>query len=192
MKTQELLLIGGGGHCRSVIDVIEAEGAYRIAGIVDKRENIGNTLFDYPIIAADEDLPNLFREFKFAFISIGFIYSNEPRVRLYLKLKEIGFTLPVLISPFSYVSKHAKIGEGTIIMHHALVNANSSIGVNCIINSKALIEHDAIIEDQCHISTAAVVNGGVHVKRNTFYGSNATSKQGITVEGFVKAGSIAK
>ena len=77
-------------------------------------------------------------------------------------------------------------------MHHCLVNPNAKIGKNCIINTKALIEHDVIIEDNCHISTASVINGGVKVKANTFVGSNATSKQYIEIDGFVKAGSLVK
>jgi len=55
-----------------------------------------------------------------------------------------------------------------------------------------LIEHDAIIEDNCHVSTAAVVNGGVCVKEDTFFGSNATSKQSVVISGFIKAGSVVK
>ena len=77
-------------------------------------------------------------------------------------------------------------------MHDALVNVNAKIGQNCIINSKALIEHDAIVEDYCHISTGAIINGGVLVKSDTFYGSNATAKEYSEVSGFIKAGSIVK
>jgi len=77
-------------------------------------------------------------------------------------------------------------------MHHALVNANAKIGKNCIINTKALIEHDCIVEDNCHISTASIINGGVVVKNDSFVGSNSTSKQSIEIDGFIKAGSLAK
>src|SRR5690606_32925171 len=110
----------------------------------------------------------------------------------YESLKEIGYKLPVITSPLAYVSRHAQIGEGTLIMHHALVNANANIGKNCIINSKALIEHDAQVGDHCHISTASVINGGVVVENNTFVGSNSTSKQEANLMGFIKAGSLAK
>ena len=95
-------------------------------------------------------------------------------------------------SPLAYVSKYTIIDEGTVVMHHALVNAGAKIGKNCIINTKALIEHDVTIGDHSHISTAAVVNGGSIVAEDTFFGSNATSKEGILTEGFIKAGSLAK
>lgn len=189
---EKIVLIGGGGHCHSVIDVIEQENRYEIIGIVDTKENIGKKVLDYKIIACDDDLETIFLSCKNALITVGQIESNKIRVKIYNNLKQIGFNLPVIISPLAYVSNHSSIEEGTIIMHHALVNANTKIGKNCIINTKALIEHDCIVEDNCHISTASVINGGVIVKENSFVGSNSTSKQSIEISGFVKAGSLAK
>ncbi|MDD5156448.1 NeuD/PglB/VioB family sugar acetyltransferase [Sulfurimonas sp.] len=189
---EKIILIGGGGHCRSVIDVIEQTNKYDIIGIVDIKENIGIKVFDYEIIGCDDDLETIFQTCKNAIITVGQIKTNDLRVKIYNKLKGIGFCLPIIISPLAYVSKHSQIAEGTIIMHHALINANAKIGKNCIINTKALIEHDASIGDNCHISTASVINGGVEVKENTFVGSNATSKEYIKICEFVKAGSLVK
>lgn len=189
---KEIILVGGGGHCRSVIDVIEQEGKYKIVGIVDKNELVGQEVFGYEILGSDEDLKDLREKYKNAFVTIGQIKSVEKRLKIFGILKELDYTLPVIISPLSYVSKRSKIEAGTIVMHHALVNAGASIGENCIINTKALIEHDAIIENHCHISTSAVINGGVHVKEGTFFGSNATSKECVDASGFVKAGSVVR
>ena len=189
---EKILLIGGGGHCRSVIDVIELEDKYTIAGIVDKKELIGQDVLGYKVLGCDDDLQELYKEYRYAVVTIGQIRSNVVKVKLFNILKSIGYSLPVIISPLAYVSKHAFIDEGTIVMHHALINSNVKIGKNCIINSKALIEHDAIIEDNCHISTASVINGEVKVKEGTFFGSNATSKEGIELSGFIKAGDVQK
>lgn len=192
MAKEKIVLIGGGGHCHSVIDVIEQENKYEIIGIVDKKELIGTKVLNYDIIGCDDDLPKIFKICQNAVISVGQIQSSLAREKLFKLAKKIGFSLPIIISPLAYVSKYAKIKEGTVIMHHVLVNANAAIGENCIINTKALIEHDSIIEDNCHISTASVINGGVNVKNGTFYGSNATSKEYIEVVGFIKAGSLVK
>lgn len=191
-SAERIILVGGGGHCRSVIDVIEQQGKYKIDGIVDLKENIGEKILGYPVIACDNQLSELFSSCKNAVITVGHIKTNSLRLKLYESLKEIGYKLPVITSPLAYVSRHAQIGEGTVIMHHALVNANANIGKNCIINSKALIEHDAQVGDHCHISTASVINGGVVVENNTFVGSNSTSKQEANLMGFIKAGSLAK
>lgn len=189
---QKLLLIGGGGHCRSVIDVIEQENKFEIAGIIDKKELMGQEVLGYKIIGCDDDLETLRTQYEFAFISVGQIKTPKIRMVLFEQLKILGYELPSIVSPLAYVSKYAKVGEGSIVMHHALVNANANVGKNCIINSKALIEHDAIIEDNCHISTGAIVNGGACVKEGSFYGSNVTCKEYVEVSGFIKAGSVAK
>ena len=189
---EKIILIGGGGHCHSVIDVIEQENKYEIIGIIDTTENIGKKVLDYEIIACDDDLEELFKTCKNAVITIGHIKSNSLRIKLFSKLKNIGFNLPVIVSPLAYISKHSSLDEGTVVMHHALINTNAKIGKNCIINTKALIEHDCIVEDNCHISTASVLNGGVVLKENTFFGSNATSKQESIIDGFIKAGSLVK
>ncbi|MCT7463274.1 NeuD/PglB/VioB family sugar acetyltransferase [Aliarcobacter cryaerophilus] len=178
---EKIVLIGGGGHCHSVIDVIEQTNKYEIIGIVDTKENIGKKVLDYEIIACDDDLEELFKTCKKAVITIGHIKTNELRKKLFEKAKKIGFYFPTIISPLAYVSKYSFIDEGTVVMHHALVNANSKIGKNCIINTKALIEHDCIVEDNCHISTASIINGGVIVRENTFFGSNAMSKEYIEI-----------
>ncbi len=190
----EILLIGGGGHCKAVIDVIEQENRFKIAGIIDIKEKIGEKVLGYKIIASDEDLKLLLKEYQYVFISLGQIGNCEKRKELFKKCKNLGFSFPKIISPYAYVSRYSIIGEGTIVMHGAIINAGAKIGNNCIINSKALIEHDAEIEDNCHISTGAIINGGVKVKECSFIGSNATTKQYITIpkNSFIKAGSIVK
>lgn len=190
----KLLLIGGGGHCRSLIDVIEAEGKFEIIGIIDIPEKIGESVLGYKIIGSNEDLERLRGECGYALIAFGQIKSPDERIRMFEHLKATGYTLATIISPRAYVSKHARIGEGTVILHDALINANATVGDNCIINTKTLIEHDCIIGDHCHISTCAVLNGSTQIGSGTFVGSNAVSKEGIFVpeNAFIKAGSLIK
>lgn len=178
---EKIILIGGGGHCKSCIDVIEQEGRFTIAGIVDVPEKLHQRILGYEIIATDDDLPQLTKEYRNFLITVGQIKSPEPRKRLFETLKRLGAKLPVVVSPLAYISKHAKIAEGSIIMHYALVNAGAQIGKNCIINTRALIEHDAIIDNHCHIATNAVINGGVKVGTETFFGSNAMTREYIEI-----------
>lgn len=177
----KIILIGGGGHCKSCIDVIEQEGRFHIAGIVDVKERLHQKVLDYEIIATDEDLPKLAREYPYFLITIGQIKDPSKRVNLFGYLERLGAKFPVIVSPFAYVSQHAKLGSGTIVMHNALINAGAKIGRNCIINTKSLIEHDAVIEDHCHIATGVTVNGGSRIKEQTFVGSHAMIKEGIEI-----------
>ena len=187
----KLILIGAGGHCKSCIDVIEQENKFIIAGIVDINTSISDFL-EYPLLGHDDDLAKLKLNYDYALIAIGQIKSPAIRIRLYDYAKSLGFKLPAIISPRAYVSKHAKIGNGTIVMHDALINTGAIVGDNCIINTKSLIEHDAVIENNCHISTGAIINGGAIIKQGSFVGSNATTKESIKTneKDFIKAGSL--
>jgi sugar O-acyltransferase (sialic acid O-acetyltransferase NeuD family) len=194
MNKEKIILIGGGGHCRSCIDVIEQEERYEIVGILDVAGKVGEKVLDYEIIGTDIDIYKYSKKYKNFLVTVGHLKSAEARIRIFLQIKSLGLSIPIIKSPISYVSRHSIIKEGTIIMHGAIINAGVKIGANCIINSNALIEHDAIIEDHCHISTASVINGGVNVGERTFYGSGAISKQYISIpsDSFIKANSIVK
>jgi sugar O-acyltransferase (sialic acid O-acetyltransferase NeuD family) len=186
-----LILIGGGGHCASCIDVIELENKFEIAGFVDN--NIASkSLLGYPLLGSDDDLQVLRATYEYALITIGQIKSPSIRIRLFELAKLHGYILPTIVSPRAHVSKSALIDEGTIVMHDVLINTRATIGRNCIVNTKALVEHDAVVEDNCHISTAAIINGGTIIRNGTFVGSNAVTKESIETKenDFVKAGSV--
>jgi sugar O-acyltransferase (sialic acid O-acetyltransferase NeuD family) len=172
-----ILLIGAGGHARVCIDVIEQEGRYAVAGLVGLADQVGDRILGYPVLGVDADIPALRKNYACALVAVGQIKTPELRIRLFGLLEQMGFTLPTLVSPRAYVSKHAKVGAGTIVMHNAIVNAGASIGYNCILNSQSLVEHDAVIGDHCHISTAAIINGGAHVGRGTFIGSGSIVRE---------------
>jgi sugar O-acyltransferase (sialic acid O-acetyltransferase NeuD family) len=182
MPTQEqIILIGGGGHCKACIDVIEAEAKFKIAGIVDVKEKAGQKVLGYKIIASDENLPELAKEYRYFFITIGQTKSPALRIEKFSLLKSLTVELPVILSPLAYISKSTCIEEGTIVMHRAVVNADARIGKNCIINTGAIIEHDCLIEDHVHISPGAVLAGGVAVSTGAFIGTGATVMQGIRI-----------
>ena len=177
----DLILVGGGGHCHSVIDAVEEADVFRIVGIVDVKENIGSLVLGYQVIGSDDDLERLIRKNTFFLVTVGQIKSAEKRVNIYDKLKKLNAPVASIVSPHAHVSKHAHIGPGTVVLHGATVNAGAEIGENCIINSHALIEHDAVIGSHCHIATGAIVNGDASVGGRTFIGSGAVLKQGIEV-----------
>ena len=176
-----ILLIGGGGHCRSCIDVIETERKYRIVGMVERSGKDLSPVLGYEVLGDDDDLPELLKKYHNVLITVGHVKSADLRVKIYSTLKEIGAQLPVIISPNAYVSKHAEIKEGTIVMHGVVLNAGSSIGKNCIINSQALIEHDTVVESHCHISTGAKVNGGAFVGTESFVGSGSVIHESLQI-----------
>jgi len=191
---KDILLIGGGGHCRSCIDVIEEEKKYNIAGIVDNNIPLGTDVLGYKIIGNDSDLEVLRSSYSYAFITVGQIKNASVRKKLFEFAVKLGFDVPRIVSPRAFVSRHATIDKGTIVMHDALINASASIGKNCIINTKTLIEHDATIKDHCHISTGAIINGSVLVGEESFIGSGTITHHNtsITNNCVISAGTIIK
>lgn len=176
-----IILIGAGGHARSCIDLIEQDGRFHVAGLVGTPDQIGSSVLGYPVLGSDTDLPRLQEQFKRAVISVGQVKSPDIRARLFAMARTHGCEFPVIVSPRAYVSPHATVGAGTVIMHGAVVNANARIGENCILNTSVIVDHDTQVEDHCHISTSAVLNGGVHVGWGSFVGSNTSVRQDIRI-----------
>lgn len=188
-----LILIGGGGHCKSVIEVAESAG-YEIKGILDMPDEVGkDVLPGHKVIGTDDEIPQYVEECDFI-ITVGFIKNPALRIKLYNKVKTAGGRLATIIASTAHVSKYAELGEGTVIMHHAFVNAGAKIGDNCIINTFVNIEHDAEVGNQCHISTGTMVNGECKIGENCFIGSQSVCANCIEIASdiIVGAGSVVR
>lgn len=187
-----LIFIGGGGHCKSVIEAAESAG-YRILGVLDLPEKVGKDILSAKVIGTDEDISTYVDKAEFV-VTVGFINNPATRIELYNKVKEAGGRLATIIASTAYVSKYASIGEGTVVMHHAFINAGAQVGKNVIINTFANIEHDAVVGDQCHISTGVMVNGDCKVGNNVFIGSQSVLSNGIIIgdDIVVGAGSLVR
>lgn len=179
MNTKNLILVGGGGHCKSVIDVAESAG-YNILGILDMPEDVGKPVLDYKVIGTDDDIPQYVDKAEFV-ITVGFIKNPSIRIKLYNRIKEAGGRLATIVASTARVSRYATLGEGTVVMHNAVVNAGAQIGVNCIINTFCDIEHDAVVNDQCHISTGTTVNGDCKIGECVFVGSQSVIANGVSI-----------
>lgn len=188
-----LILIGGGGHCKSVIEVAESAG-YEIKGILDMPDEVGKEVLPgHKVLGTDDEIPQYVEECDFI-ITVGFIKNPVLRIKLYNKVKAAGGRLATIIASTAHVSKYAELGEGTVIMHHAFVNAGAKIGDNCIINTFVNIEHDAEVGNQCHISTGTMVNGECKIGENCFIGSQSVCANCIEISSdiIVGAGSVVR
>jgi len=181
MSKPKLILIGAGGHAHACIDVIEQHGGYQIAGQVGMPEEMHTQHLGYEVIATDDDLPQLAKDYPYALITVGQIQTPDHRIRLHQQANNLGFQLPAIIAPSAHVSRHATVGAGSIVMHGAIVNAGARVGRNCIINTRALLEHDVAVADHCHISTGAILNGDVTIGTGSFVGSGSIIKEGLTL-----------
>lgn len=173
--------MGGGGHSRSVTDVALALGC-RILGFVDPDRDID--LFGSPRLGNDEDVAEIAGHWPDAefIVTTGQIKSHELRRKLAENLEEKGCKIAApLIATDAYISFYVKVGDGTVLMHRAVVNTNVTIGRHVIINTGAIIEHDCRVGDFSHISTGAIVNGGCKIGEGVFIGSGAVVAQGVSI-----------
>jgi len=181
MAKKKIVLIGGGGHCKVVVSILNKLDEFEIAGVVDnyKLESFINGI---RIIGSDDDLKDIYKSgIHNALITVGSTKENAKRYRLFNMAREIGYKFPVIISPEAIVDKSVKIDEGTVVMPGSIINIDSSIGKNCIINTGAIIEHDCKIGNHCHITPGVHISGAVNIDELSFIGIGATIIQGIKI-----------
>lgn len=176
---EDIILIGYGGHAKSMADCIERQKEYHIIGYTEPNEVVSK----YPYLGPDDVLAEYYKKgVKNVAICQGYLGKGNIRERVYEMVKKIGFQLPVITDSSSIVSESVVIGEGTFIGKSTIINAEAVIGKMCIINTKALIEHECKVGDFVHVAVGATICGQVEIENRAFIGANATVIQCRKVE----------
>jgi len=182
-----IIVYGGGGHGKSLIDLIRVLGVYRIYGIVDDRLERGTQIMGVPVLGGSEKLPDLITDgVHLAANAVGGIGNIAVRVKVFQQLAEARFYCPALVHPTAFIEVTANISAGVQVMPHAYIGSQSMIGYGSIINTGAIISHDCILGDFVNISPGAILAGDVRV------GSSALVGMGVTINLQAKIGSGAR
>jgi len=187
MPLKKLLVVGAGGHARSVVDIALQTGDYELVGCIDSQP--GDVL-GVPVIGSDDDLDVLRSSgIKHIFIAVG---HNHRRHALYNHALSLGFEPVNIISHQSVISPRANLGKGICVMAGAVVNVNTVIGDNCIINTRCSIDHDCRIGASSHIAPGVTLSGTVHVGDIVHIGTGASVIDGISIGSstFIGSGAI--
>jgi sugar O-acyltransferase (sialic acid O-acetyltransferase NeuD family) len=190
---KKILLVGGGGHCKSVLDSLLELNEFSEIGIIDKIENKDKLILGVPVVGCDEDLQRLFlKGYEYAFVSVGSIGNPNIRIKLFNLLNGIGFKIPNIIDPSATVSHHVNMEMGIFVGKNAVINAGSTISKGAIINTGTIIEHDCIIGEFVHIAPGTVLSGEVQIGDNTHIGANSVIKQQLKIgsDSIIGMGSI--
>lgn len=175
----DIVLVGFGGHGKSVADCIERQGEYHIVGYTELHEQKSR----YTYLGTDDVLSEyLDKGINKAVICLGYLGKGNVREKMYKKLKKKGFEFPVIIDPSAIVTDTVQIGEGTFIGKGVIINSNARVGKLVILNTGCLIEHDCWISDYCHIAVGATLCGQVEIGEAAFVGANATVIQCRKIE----------
>ena len=181
---KNIVLIGGGGHCISIIDLIE-NNKYKILGYVDKNDL---KIKKIKYLGNDSEFLNKNNICTNIHISLGYMGGVNHRKRLYNIYKKKNFDFPVLISEKSSVSKKSNIGYGSVLMNGVIIQPHVKIGINTIINNNTLIDHEVEIGNHCHISTSVTINGKVSIGNDVFIGSGSIIKNNVKINDNVVVG----
>ena len=171
---KNIVIIGGGGHAKVLIDLIKTLKNYKLQGIIDPKIKKGEKIFGVKVLGNDKILLSLKRQgLKNLALGIGSDGNNQKRLKVWRDLKKKGFNFPALIHKNSYTSKNSVIGQGSQVFNHSVVNAGARIGEISVINTSTIIEHDCRIGNNVFTGTRATICGGVIVEDNTFIGAES-------------------
>lgn len=179
---EKIVLLGAGGHAKTVVDTLERQKQYRIVGFIAP-EKIGTEIYrGYAVVGNDSDLEKMFEKgIRCAAVTIGYMGVSSLRERLYRKLKRIGYLMPTICDDTAVIAEDVQIGEGTYIGRCAVVNADAKIGKMCILNTASVTEHESVIGNFSHLAVGATICGQSAVGERVFVGANATVIQQIKV-----------
>lgn len=189
----KLVLIGGGGHCKSVLDASLRMGTFQEIVILDPGLPASSEFMGCTVYGDDDKLRELkSKGFDNAFITVGCVGDTSLRRKLAEKADAYDYNFPSIIDPSAVISEFANIEPGVFVGKNAVINAGVQIGKHAIINTGSIVEHNCHIGAFTHVAVGATVCGDCNIDEDVFIGAGATLIQGLTIERnrFIKAGEV--
>ncbi len=185
-----LLIFGGGGHAKAIMDMVKLINIYAIAGILDDDELLtGKQVLGIQVLGTRVLLPELVKQgVILAANGVGGIIDIGVRVRIFELLESTGFKFPALIHPRATVEPSAKIGEGIQVFANAYVGSEAVLHPRCMVNTNSVVSHDCEIGSYTHIAPGALLAGHVHVGERTLVGMGVTTTIGVHIGSGVRIG----
>ena len=180
---KRLLIVGAGGHGRSVAEAALASGIFQFVGFVDDAAPELRQVWDWPVFGPTADLAPYRQHAEAAVVAIG---NNQLREDLYNRLLVAGFELVTVVHPKAMVSPRACIGCGSAVMAGAIIGTEARLGAGVIVNCGAVVDHHCRVEDFGHLGVNAAMAGGAVLGRGAWMQAGAVLGYGVKVDaGFV-------
>jgi len=175
VDTSAVLVFGGGGHGKSLIELIRAGGQQAIAGIIDDHKPLGSLVLGVPVIGRSEDLTRFYQNgYRLMVNAVGGIGDISQRIAVFERGRSAGFSFPTVIHPTAFVEASATLGEGAQVFAHAYVGSDARLGFGVIVNTGAIVSHDCVLGDYVNLSPGAILAGEVRVGEATLIGMGVT------------------
>jgi acetyltransferase EpsM len=187
-----LVIYGGGGHAKSLIDLIRSEGKYQIVGVLDDHLPAGSRVLDVEVLGDGELLPSLRRKgIGQAVNAVGGIGSITPRLEVFQKIAGARLTCVTVVHPRAFIEPTAMINLGCQIFFNAYLGSDVLVGSGCIVNTGAIISHDCVLKDYVNISPGAILAGAVTVGERSLIGMGVTINLGVKIGAGARVGNSA-
>jgi|TARA_Y100000310_G_scaffold343838_1_gene453393 UDP-perosamine 4-acetyltransferase len=176
----DILVVGAGGHCRTVLSIISHYRDLNVVGIADRdKENVGEKILDHEVKYSWEDFQDVYEEgVSYAAIAVG---DNKERNNLFTQLEGMGFIMKTLIHPSASIDDTVTIGVGCTICMGVIIGPSVTIGDNCVIYTGAIIDHEVAIDDDCFIAPGVCIAGRVLIGNGCFIGIGSSIIENITI-----------
>ena len=177
-----IVIVGSRGHAKVVIDIVEQEAKYRIAGLIDGYRNVGEKTLNYQVLGSEADLPRLAAEYdlKGVIVAIG---DNLVRSKVAAKVSEYCPQLPFVnaVHPRATIARSTTVGAGTVLMAGAIVNPDCRVASFCILNTNSSLDHDSVMDEYSSLAPGAITGGNCRISAFSAIGIGAVLRHGITV-----------
>lgn len=182
MPPENIVIAGSSGHAKVVIDIVEREGRYRIAGLLDRHHPRGEKLLGYQVLGADEELPSLVDTYNLKGVVVA-IGDNLVRSEVIARVEGLCPNLPFVCAthPRATIARDVSVGDGTVVMAGVTINSSCRIGLACILNTNSSLDHDSIMEDFSSLAPGAVTGGNCRVGFGSAIGIGATLVHNVDV-----------
>ena len=187
-----VIVYGGGGHGKSVIDLIHTLGTYRIHGVVDDGLDRDQSVMGVPVLGGSQVLPDLHdKGIRQAINAVGGIGDITSRIKIFHLLAEQGFVCPAVIHPSAVVEPSTNISSGVQVFPHAYIGSDVQLGFGVIVNTGAVVSHDCLVDAYANISPGAILAGGVNIGKGSLVGMGVTVNLGVTLGEYARIGNSA-
>ena len=177
-----VLVFGGGGHAKAVIDALKLGGRYRIVGIIDSFREPGELFCDLDVVGTEAQVPALVEQYECSNFCVA-VGDNYQRQAISHRLAEVvaDIAFVTVIHTGSIVSPSATLEAGCVVMSGAIVGPGATIGTGCLVNTRASIDHDCVLAPFSSVAPGATLGGGVHLGERSSIGLGASVRERVKV-----------
>lgn len=177
-----VVIYGGGGHAKALIELIEAEGKYKVMGVLDDHIPVGSKILSIPVLGDGSLLLRLKSQGIGKVVNaVGGIGDITPRLRIYEDILAAGLVVPDVLHPRACIENSAHLTGGTQVFFNAYIGSEVTIGFGCIVNTGVIISHDCVLSDYVNLSPGAILAGAVQVGERSLIGMGVTINLGVKI-----------